>query len=145
MNHAPHWLEVVVIEGLQMLLTLRLRNAPAHDTITAVLDVWLMAIMSRNPIWFEERDKPRFQAAFLRLAGTLEAWPAPAQLYRELPKLPDQCALEAPEQPIPRGEKIHRQIATLIDQVTEGKGLFKPPPLPKRQKKEDENDPKNQS
>ena len=145
MNHAPHWLEVVVIEGLQMLLTLRLRNAPAHDTITAVLDVWLMAIMSRNPIWFEERDKPRFQAAFLRLAGTLEAWPAPAQLYRELPKLPDQCALEAPEQPIPRGEKIHRQIATLIDQVTEGKGLFKPPPPPKRQKKEDENDPKNQS
>ena len=139
MNHAPHWLEVVVIEGLQMLLTLRLRNAPAHDTITAVLDVWLMAIMSRNPIWFEERDKPRFQAAFLRLAGTLEAWPAPAQLYRELPKLPDQCALEAPEQPIPRGEKIHRQIATLIDQVTEGKGLFKPPPPPKRRKKEDEN------
>ena len=145
MNHAPHWLEVVVIEGLQMLLTLRLRNAPAHDTITAVLDVWLMAIMSRNPIWFEERDKPRFQAAFLRLAGTLEAWPAPAQLYRELPKLPDQCALEAPEQPIPRGEKIHRQIATLINRVTEGKGLFKPPPPPKRQKKEDENDPKNQS
>ncbi len=139
MNHAPHWLEVVVIEGLQMLLTLRLRNAPAHDTITAVLDVWLMAIMSRNPIWFEERDKPRFQAAFLRLAGTLEAWPAPAQLYRELPKLPDQCALEAPEQPIPRGEKIHRQIATLIDQVTEGKGLFKPPPPPKRRKKDDEN------
>ena len=73
MNHAPHWLEVVVIEGLQMLLTLRLRNAPASDTITAVLDVWLVAIMSRNPIWFEERDKPRFQAAFLRLAGTLEA------------------------------------------------------------------------
>ena len=139
MNHAPHWLEVVVIEGLQMLLTLRLRNEPAHDTITAVLDVWLMAIMSRNPIWFEERDKPRFQAAFLRLAGTLEAWPAPAQLYRELPKLPDQCALEAPEQPIPRGEKIHRQIATLIDQVTEGKGLFKPPPPPKRRKKDDEN------
>ena len=139
MNHAPHWLEVVVIEGLQMLLTLRLRNAPAHDTITAVLDVWLMAIMSRNPIWFEERDKPRFQAAFLRLAGTLEAWPAPAQLYRELPKLPDQCAFEAPEQPIPRGEKIHRQIATLIDQVTEGKGLFKPPPPPKRRKKDDEN------
>ena len=139
MNHAPHWLEVVVIEGLQMLLTLRLRNAPAHDTITAVLDVWLMAIMSRNPIWFEERDKPRFQAAFLRLAWTLEAWPAPAQLYRELPKLPDQCALEAPEQPIPRGEKIHRQIATLIDQVTEGKGLFKPPPPPKRRKKDDEN------
>ena len=143
MNHAPHWLEVVVIEGLQMLLTLRLRNAPAHDTITAVLDVWLMAIMSRNPIWFEERDKPRFQAAFLRLAGTLEAWPAPAQLYRELPKLPDQCALEAPEQPIPRGEKIHRQIATLIDQVTEGKGLFKPPLPPKKKKKEDENAPKS--
>ena len=139
MNHAPHWLEVVVIEGLQMLLTLRLRNAPAHDTITAVLDVWLMAIMSRNPIWFEERDKPRFQAAFLRLAGTLEAWPAPAQLYRELPKLPDQCALEAPEQPIPRGEKIHRQIATLIDQVTEGKGWRKPPPPAKRRKKDDEN------
>ena len=139
MTSAPHWLEVVVIEGLQMLLTLRLRNAPASDTITAVLDVWLMAIMSRNPIWFEERDKPRFQAAFLRLAGTLEAWPAPAQLYRELPKLPDQCALEAPEQPIPRGEKIHRQIATLIDQVTEGKGLFKPPPPPKRRKKDDEN------
>ena len=145
MNHAPHWLEVVVIEGLQMLLTLRLRNAPAHDTITAVLDVWLMAIMSRNPIWFEERDKPRFQAAFLRLAGTLEAWPAPAQLYRELPKLPEQRALDAPEPPIPRGEKVHRRIATLIDQVTDGKGLFQPPPPPKRPAKDAQNDPKNQS
>ena len=143
MNHAPHWLEVVVIEGLQMLLTLRLRNAPAHDTITAVLDVWLMAIMNRNPVWIEERDAPRFRAAFLRLAGTLDAWPAPAQLYRELPQLPEQRVLDAPEPPIPRGEKIHRKIATLIDQVTEGKGLFKPPLPPKRRKKEDENAPKS--
>ena len=144
MTSAPHWLEVVVIEGLQMLLTLRLRNAPAHDTITAVLDVWLLAIMNRNPVWDEERDAPRFRTAFLRLAGTLEAWPAPAQLYRELPKLPEQRELEAPEQPIPRGEKIHRQIATLINRVTDGKGLFKPPPLPKRQGRDLKNDASNQ-
>ena len=144
MTAAPHWLEVVVIEGLQMLLTLRLRNAPAHDTITAVLDVWLMAIMSRNPVWFEDRDAPRFRAAFLRLAGTLDAWPTPAQLYRELPKLPEQLALDVPEPPIPRGEKIHRRIATLIDQVTEGKGLFKPTPPPKRPKKDEQNESKNQ-
>ena len=145
MTAAPHWLEVVVIEGLQMLLTLRLRNAPAHDTITAVLDVWLMAIMSRNPVWFEDRDAPRFRAAFLRLAGTLDAWPTPAQLYRELPKLPEQLALDVPEPPIPRGEKIHRRIATLIDQVTEGKGLFNPPRPPKREEKDKENALKNQS
>ena len=145
MNAAPHWLEVVVIEGLQMLLTLRLRNAPAHDTITAVLDVWLAAIMYRNPVWFEDRDASRFRSAFLRLAATLDTWPSPAQLYRELPKLPEQRALDAPEPPIPRGEKIHRKIATLIDKVTEGKGLFTPPPPPKREEKDKENALKNQS
>ncbi len=144
MTTAPHWLEVIVIEGLQMLLTLRLRNAPAHDTITAVLDVWLAAIMYRNPVWLEERDTPRFRAAFLRLAATLDTWPSPAQLYRELPQLPEQRVLDAPEPPIPRGEKIHRKIATLIDQVTKGKGLFKPPPPPKREEKDKENALKNQ-
>ena len=38
-NTAPQWLENSLIEGLQMLLTLRLRNAPASDTIDAVVDV----------------------------------------------------------------------------------------------------------
>ena len=136
MTPAPHWLEVIVIEGLQMLLTLRLRNAPAHDTITAVLDVWLVAIMKRNPVWLEQRDAPRFRSAFLDLAGTLDAWPAPVQLYRALPKLPDQARLDAPEPDIPRGEKVHRKISSLIDQVTKGKGLFQSPPLPKRETKE---------
>lgn len=112
MNHAPHWLEVVVIEGLQMLLTLRLRNAPAHDTITAVLDVWLMAIMNRNPVWFEDRDGPRFRTAFLRLAGTLDAWPTPAQLYKELPALPPQPQLTQTEPSVSR-EQAKRNIAKI--------------------------------
>lgn len=71
MNQAPHWLEVVVIEGLQMLLTLRLRNAPASDTITAVLDVWLVAIMNRNPVWIEERDAHVSAPLF---CGSRELW-----------------------------------------------------------------------
>ena len=42
MQGSDEWLQDVLIDGLQMLLALRLRDAPPADTITVTLDVWLL-------------------------------------------------------------------------------------------------------
>ena len=67
--NAPVWLEICVIEGLQRLLILRLRNAPANDTVDALLNVWLEVMMS-SQTWDEQRDTPRLRTAFMAVAIT---------------------------------------------------------------------------
>lgn len=112
-SNAPHWLEVRVIEGLQTLLTLRLRNAPPADTIDAVVEVWLAVFMSRNVAWSEDRDAKRIQSAFLTTAGTVDFWPAPAQVFQAMPRPPEPMKLAAPR-PGPMPPAIKAQLDALI-------------------------------
>ena len=112
-SKAPHWLEVRVIEGLQTLLTLRLRNAPPADTIDAVVEVWLAVFMSRNVAWLEERDAQRIQSAFLTIAGTVDFWPAPVQVFDAMPRPPELMKLAAPR-PGPMPPEIKARLEALI-------------------------------
>lgn len=112
-TQAPHWLEVRVIEGLQTLLTLRLRNAPPADTIEAVVEVWLAVFMSRNVQWQEERDAPRIHSAFLTIAGTVDFWPAPVQVFQAMPHPPEPLKLAAPR-PGPISPEIKAKLADLV-------------------------------
>lgn len=112
-TQAPHWLEVRVIEGLQTLLTLRLRNAPPADTIEAVVEVWLAVFMSRNVQWQEERDAPRIHSAFLTIAGTVDFWPAPVQVFQAMPHPPEPLKLAAPR-PGPISPEIKAKLAELV-------------------------------
>jgi len=48
-----------------------------------------------NRLWDEARDAPRIRHAFLSLAATARKWPAPAELWDHMPKLPEQLALPA--------------------------------------------------
>ncbi len=112
-SKAPHWLEVRVIEGLQTLLTLRLRNAPPADTIDAVVEVWLAVFMSRNVAWLEDRDAQRIQSAFLTIAGTVDFWPAPVQVFDVMPRPPEPMKLAAPR-PGPMPPEIKAKLDALI-------------------------------
>lgn len=112
-SKAPHWLEVRVIEGLQTLLTLRLRNAPPADTVDAVVEVWLAVFMSRPVAWHEERDAPRIQSAFLSIAGAVDFWPAPVQVFDAMPRPPELMKLAAPR-PSPMQPETRARLDALI-------------------------------
>lgn len=114
--HAPQWLEVCVIEGLQMLLTLRLRNAPPVDTVEAVVEVWLAVCMARPVQWEQSRDTARIRHAFLALAGGQDTWPAPSRLFELLPAPPEPPRLCGPP-PVPPPPYIKAQLKALIAQV----------------------------
>jgi hypothetical protein len=92
----PSWLHVAVIEGLQVLLTLRLRNSPAADTVEAVAKVWIGVFMRRPIGWKKERDAHRITEAFLIVAGEIDLWPSPSQVLACMPKVPEPLQLEAP-------------------------------------------------
>ena len=101
---APAWLENCIIEGIQMLIALRLMNAPAEDSVNALVDVWCVAFMARTT-WHEARDVPRLYQAFARAAAGLERWPTPAQVLDKLPRieatvpsLPEQKSKLSPEE-----------------------------------------------
>ena len=101
--NAPVWLENSVIEGLQRLLILRLRNAPANDTVDALLNVWLEVMMSAQA-WDERRDVPRLRTAFMSVASTTDTWPSPAQIIKAMPKPEPQPYLPPPP---PTTDPVH--------------------------------------
>ena len=76
-----------VLNGLLMLLALRLPGTPAADAIAATAAAWEIALTS-GKAWRDE-DAPRFQTAFATLAATAEAWPAPAALLKAMPPPPE--------------------------------------------------------
>ena len=119
-NTAPQWLENSLIEGLQMLLTLRLRNAPASDTIDAVVDVWVAVFAARPIGWDEPRDAPRLHQAFAKVGGKLDHWPAPAHVLEAMPPPPIQPLLRPPKSTVPPHEHQRRmnQVKALLARKT---------------------------
>lgn len=113
---APAWLENAVIEGLQSLLVLRLRGAPPNDTITALADVWIVVFDHHNPNWHEHMDLPRLREAFLRVAGSVNDWPAPATVLSAMKARPEQPSIAFKGAPLP--PIIRAQIAALTKQLT---------------------------
>lgn len=114
--HAPAWLENAVIEGLQSLLVLRLRGAPPTDTITALADVWIVVFAHHNPNWNEHQDMARLRDAFLRTAGTVTDWPAPAAVLGAMKSRPDQPAIAFKGSPMPPA--VRERIAAITKQFT---------------------------
>jgi len=88
------WFKDAVISGLQMLLALRLRNAPSAETTPALTKVWLAAMSSRPIAWDETQDLPRLKKAFTELAARSTHWPAPADLMSVMPPRANQFKLD---------------------------------------------------
>lgn len=89
------WLDNLIIEGIQRLLILRLKNSPALDTINPLIDTWVYVFKAQAVDWNETLDTPRIRKAFLHCAGKVDEFPSPRTVLQYLPsrnnvlKLPD--------------------------------------------------------
>ncbi len=118
------WLQDALIDGLQLLVSLRLRDAPAPDSITVTLDAWLLVFRSRPMRWDEPTAPRRLRQAFLDVAATAERWPLPAHVLREFKPPPPPPALPAPESRQPA--QVRELMKELRQQLVEK--TRRPPP-----------------
>ncbi len=92
-----NWLKSEIVEGLQRLISLRLKNAPSADTVTATAVVWFETVASRPISWDERLDRKRIKTAFGELCATVDIFPAPAQFLRVLPPREQALCLPPPQ------------------------------------------------
>ncbi len=118
-NGSDAWLQDALIDGLQLLVSLRLRDAPAPDSITVTLDAWLLVFRSRPMRWDEPTAPRRLRQAFLDVAATAERWPLPAHVLREFKPPPPPPALPAPPsfRPIDVREKLDALRAQFVEKT----------------------------
>lgn len=89
-----------LLDGLSMLLCLRLDNAPAEDMVEGTAAVWGIAL-SKGRAWDEARDRWRFREGFgLLIASGLSRWPQPSKLIEVLPE-PKELRLAGSTRPDP--------------------------------------------
>ncbi|MFZ5659162.1 MAG: hypothetical protein ACOY5C_04815 [Pseudomonadota bacterium] len=113
---AEKWLEREIASGLQGLLALRLPGAPADDSVTLTLDIWLVAV-KHAVTWNESADTTRIRHAFQTLFRTCVHWPAPKQFLDALPQRVPPKALSPPElTPEERARNIAR-MRELLDSL----------------------------
>jgi hypothetical protein len=113
--NAPDWLRRELAHGLQALLALRLKNAPAEDMVELTADIWLQAFTRRMGIAVEELDAPRIAEGFRRLFPVAREWPAPADVLGMMPGRPPQKRLPAP---VPT-EAEHRENVVKVKQMVD--------------------------
>ena len=97
------WLDNEIIEGIQRLLILRLKNAPALDTIDLLVDTWVYVFRSQPIDWNEPLDRPRIRQAFLSCMGKIDEFPSPRTVMQYLPARADVLKIEnlAPRSKMP--------------------------------------------
>ena len=91
------WLEREIARGLQGLIALRLSGAPADDSVTLTLDVWLAAIESLSANWNEQLDAERVRRAFRTLYRICDRWPPPKVFLDNLGNRDPPKALPPPQ------------------------------------------------
>ena len=97
------WLEREIARGLQGLIALRLAGAPADDSVTLTLDVWLAAIECQAVTWNEQADAERIRRAFRTLHRICDRWPPPKVFLDNLGNRDPPPALPPP--PISKEER----------------------------------------
>ena len=97
------WLEREIARGLQGLIALRLAGAPADDSVTLTLDVWLAAIECQAVTWNEQADAERIRRAFRTLYRICDRWPPPKVFLDNLGNRDQPPALPPP--PISKEER----------------------------------------
>ena len=97
------WVEKQMARGLQGLIALRLPGAPAEDSVTLTLDVWLAAIECQAVTWNEQADAERIRRAFRTLYRICDRWPPPKVFLDNLGNRDPPPALPPP--PISKEER----------------------------------------
>lgn len=131
MKELPTQLHNAVIDGLTMLLTLRLSGTPAADTAAATAQTW-SRVLAHGREWDEARDLKRFQTAFMVLANEINRWPSPKDFLAVLPPPPAPLMLAHHYQPTAaekaKGKSNLNRLQSIIKVVLNGKSLKPPPP-----------------
>jgi hypothetical protein len=104
-----------IIEGLQLLMTLRLSGAPALDMIDEVGDVWLLTFSRGRNIDWQDGDGERVRAAFVAVAAHAERWPTPSMVLDRLPPRKERPRLPRPTRPMP--PEIRAQLDALMGRL----------------------------
>lgn len=129
MKELPTQLHNAVIDGLTMLLTLRLAGTPAADTAAATAQTW-SRVLAHGRDWDEVRDVKRFQTAFMVLANEMSRWPSPKDFLDNLPPPPELLKLEHRYRPSAdekaRGKAALKQIKSSIKSILNSKSLTNP-------------------
>ena len=110
------WLRNEVGNGLQALLALRLKNAPAEDMVELTADIWLVAFSRRLGVVSEEIDAPRIAEGFRRYFPTAREWPAPIDVLGLIPRRPPQKSLPAPKPADGDRQRVKKMVDDLIEQ-----------------------------
>lgn len=90
------WFKDAIISGLQALIALRLKNAPAAETLEAVTKIWVATLANRPIAWDESLDRDRIRAGFMELAATRTHWPSPADFLASMPPRKAQLTIAPP-------------------------------------------------
>lgn len=88
-----NWLQAEIVEGIQKLMALRLRNTPPGDTLKATAVVWFDVFNSRPITWDQELDTKRIKKGFTELCAYSDSWPSPSEFFRVLPSRPQALLL----------------------------------------------------
>ncbi|WP_165010845.1 hypothetical protein [Neisseria yangbaofengii] len=131
MNELPKQLHNAVIDGLTMLLTLRLAGTPAADTAAATAQTW-SRVLAHGREWDEARDLKRFQTAFMVLAAETNRWPSPRDFLDVLPPPPAPPMIEYRYNPTAaekaKGKSALKRISDGLKAVLNGKIIEPPKP-----------------
>lgn len=113
----PREIYNALIEGLQKLLVLRLRGAPAADSVVAVAAIWEEALCHSEG-WRVE-DLPRMRKAFAQLYADCREWPSPRNFLERLPPRPPPPALPNPPISPERRAALRKILSDLTLKLTE--------------------------
>lgn len=79
------WLKRAIVEGMQTCITVRLRSAPALETMESVARIWVAVFENQPVAWDEELDLWRIRKAFLMVIGESETFPTPKKVLDCMP------------------------------------------------------------
>ena len=115
------WLEREIARGLQGLIALRLAGAPADDSVTLTLDVWLAAIECQAVTWNEQADAERIRRAFRTLYRICDRCPPPKVFLDNLGNRDPPKALPPP----PISEEQRKKNVALLQEIMKKLGQAK--------------------
>ena len=107
-----NFLKIEILEGIQKLSSLRLRNTPAAETLMPVAEIWHDVFESYPVAWDEELDKDRVKRMFRACAATCDEFPSPSKAYSLLPAREQRLSL-----PKPQTNKMSAENRKLLDDL----------------------------
>lgn len=79
------WFNNALVDGLELIYALALRNAPAASVLPLTTTGWIETLWRKPIAWDQKLDADRIAKGFVSLGGAITEWPAPAMLMQHLP------------------------------------------------------------